>query len=476
MRPSSKVLVVGGGPAGATAATFLARNGVDVVLLERDSFPRYHVGESLSLSVVRMMDLLGVSEKLNEFGFRHKSGSYYEWGSEKWDLPFTDVPGGKHSWQVTRADFDKILLDHAREEGVEVYESHRVTEIRFDGDRAVAARWQNADGDSDELEFGYVIDASGRAGLLARNYFKNRRMHEVFRNIGVWSYWKGAHDIEEGPDGAVSVCSVPEGWIWVIPLHNGIASIGLVTDKKRFYEMRKTPDDVQAIYERAVHSHPLVARTIADATQTSKVHTETDYSYVADRFTGSGYLMAGDAACFLDPLLSTGVHLATFSGMLAAATVTSMVDGSVEENRGLRFYETAYRYSYERLLVLVSTFYESYRGKDDYFYRGQALTRGEQRRLHIHEAFLSIIAGVEDLADASTVDAYKTIEKALHGGVAPGTIPPTQVHSQSREWTILADSPANTIEGMYITMEPSVRLHDTRTARDATGRPAEERK
>ncbi|MBG0560215.1 NAD(P)/FAD-dependent oxidoreductase [Actinoplanes aureus] len=461
MRRSSTVLVVGGGPSGSTAATFLARNNVDVTILERDFFPRYHVGESLSLSVVRMMDLLGVSEKLNEFGFRHKAGSYYEWGDEKWDLPFTDVPGGKHSWQVTRADFDKILLDHAREEGVEVHEGHRVTEVRFDGDRAVAAQWKNADGETGEIEFDYLIDASGRAGLLAQKYFKNRRMHDVFRNIGVWSYWKGAHDIPEGPDGAVSVCSVPEGWIWIIPLHNGITSIGLVTDKKSFYERRKSPADVEAIYNQAVHSHPLVERTIAGAKRVSKMHTETDYSYVADSFTGPGYLISGDSACFLDPLLSTGVHLATFSGMLAAATVTSIVQGDVSEKRGLKFYETAYRYSYERLLVLVSVFYDSYRGKDDYFYRGQSLTRGEQRRLHIHEAFLSIIAGVEDLADATTADAYQAIEQALHGGEQPGAVPPTRVHSQSREWTLLADSVANTIEGMYMTMEPSVRLHDT---------------
>jgi flavin-dependent dehydrogenase len=462
MRSGSKVLVVGGGPAGATAATFLARNGVDVTLLERDEFPRYHVGESLSLSVVRMMDLLGVSEKLNKYGFRHKAGSYYEWGQEKWDLPFTDVPGGKHSWQVTRADFDKILLDHAREAGVDAYEGYRVCDIRFSGERAVAARWQDDGGTEGEMEFDHLIDASGRAGLLARNYFKNRRMHEVFRNIGVWAYWKGAHDIKEGPDGAVSVCSIPEGWIWVIPLHNGITSIGLVTDKQRFFEKRKSPDDVQAIYHQAVHSHPLVDRTIADAEQVSKVRTETDYSYVADRFSGPGYLMAGDSACFLDPLLSTGVHLATFSGMLAAASVTSMVQGDVAEDRATAFYDTAYRYSYERLLVVVSVFYDSYRGKDDYFYRGQSLTRAEQHRLHIHEAFLSIIAGVEDLADASTMDAYKAIEARLHSNAQPGTIPPTRVHSQSREWTIMPSSPASAIEGMYLEMEPSLRLRDTR--------------
>jgi flavin-dependent dehydrogenase len=461
MRSSSKVLVVGGGPAGATAGTFLARNGVDVTLLERDVFPRYHVGESLSLSVVRMMDMLGMSDKLNEFGFRHKGGSYYEWGTEKWDLPFTDVPGGKHSWQVTRADFDKILLDHAREEGVEAHEGYRVCDIRFSGDRAAAARWQDGNGREGELEFDYLIDASGRAGLLARNHFKNRRMHEVFRNIGVWAYWKDAREIQAGPDGAVSVCSIPEGWIWVIPLHNGITSIGLVTAKKRFFEKRQSPDDVQAIYDKAVHSHPLVAWTIADAEQVSRVRTETDYSYVADQFAGPGYLMAGDSACFLDPLLSTGVHLATFSGMLAAACVTAMAQGEVAEERALTFYDTAYRYSYERLLVVVSVFYESYRGKEDYFYRGQALTRSEVQRLHIHEAFLSIIAGEEDLADATTLDAYKAIEKRLHSDTAPGTVPPTRVHSQSREWAVLANSPATAIQGMYVQMEPSPRLVDS---------------
>jgi flavin-dependent dehydrogenase len=468
MRSNSKVLVVGGGPAGSTAATFLARNGVEVTLFERDTFPRYHVGESLSLSVVRMMDLLNVSEKLDKFGFRHKDGSYYEWGAEKWDLPFTDVPGGKHSWQVTRADFDKILLDHAREEGVQAFEGHRVCDIQFAGDRALAARWENSDGRSGELEFDYLIDASGRTGLLARKHFANRRMHDVFRNIGVWSYWKNAADIHEGPDGAVTVCSIPEGWIWVIPLHNGVTSVGLVTDKKRFNEQRSTAD-VEDLYDRAVHAHPLVARTIADAERVSRVRTETDYSYVAERFSGPGYLMSGDAACFLDPLLSTGVHLATFSAMLAAASVTSMVSGEVAEDRALDFYDLAYRYSYERLLVLVSVFYDSFRGKDDYFYRGQSLTRAEQHRLHIHEAFLSIIAGVEDLADASTANAYQTIEHALHGQV-PGATPPTRVHSQSREWSVMPSSPTNNIQGMFVAMEPSLRLCDTHNAPTRQGK------
>ncbi|WP_413796877.1 hypothetical protein [Streptomyces iranensis] len=110
------------------------------------------------------------------------------------------------------------------------------------------------------------------------------------------------------------------------------------------------------------------------------------------------------------------MHLATFSAMLAAASVSSMVDGTVAEERALNFYDVAYRYSYERLLVLVSVFYDSYRGKDDYFYRGQAMTRAEQQRLHIHEAFLSIIAGVEDLSDATTVDAYQSSRRACTAG------------------------------------------------------------
>lgn len=457
MRSSSQVLVIGGGPAGSTAAALLARNGVEVTLLERERFPRYHIGESLSLSVVRMMDLLGVSEKLNAFGFRHKSGSYYEWGAEKWDLPFKDVPGGKHSWQVTRADFDKILLDHAREEGAEAHEGHRISEVRFDGDRAVAAQWEDDSGRSGDIQFDHVIDASGRSGVLARNQFKNRRMHEVFRNVGVWAYWEGAHDVVEGPDGAVTVCSIPEGWIWIIPLHNGKTSIGIVTDKDSFRANCRSNAAMQEFYARCLQSHSLSAKTIVGAEQVSKVRNETDYSYVADRFCGPGYLIAGDAACFLDPLLSTGVHLATFSAMLAAASVTSIVAGEVPEKRALDFYEVAYRFSYERLLVLVSVFYDSYRGKEDYFYRGQSLTRSEQHRLHMHEAFLSIIAGVEDLADAGTADAYKTIERCLQGD-APGKIPPTRVHSQSHEWSMLPNSSATAIEGLYVELEPRVRL------------------
>ncbi|WP_320065201.1 NAD(P)/FAD-dependent oxidoreductase [Micromonospora sp. RTGN7] len=458
MRESTQILVIGGGPAGATTAGLLAKAGFQVTLVERDQFPRYHIGESILPSCRPIFELLGVWDKVRAHGFQPKGGAFFHWGEEEWQVSFSEQGSDNtNAWQVIRSEFDKILLDHARELGVEVHEGVSVREIEFDGEQAVAARWFETKKPevAGRIEFGHVIDASGRGGVLATRHLQTRRFHEVFRNVAAWSYWKGAKPLGKGPEGAIAVCSVPNGWFWAIPLHDGTLSVGLVTGRDLFNDSRQRLGGIQAVYDEALAECPTVLAMLDGAEQVTEMKVEQDYSYVAESFAGPGYLLAGDAACFLDPLLSTGVHLATYSGMLAAASVSSVLRGEVGEKDAWGFYETVYRHAYERLLVLVSVFYDSYRGKDYHFYNAQRLTADERDRLNVQAAFDRIITGVADLNDAES--AYQLVQQHLQGADS-GDPNPLNNLNRVHEMKQSPLDPTNAVGGLYLTMQPTLGL------------------
>lgn len=461
MRESTQILIIGGGPAGSTAAGLLAREGFQVTLLERDRFPRYHIGESILPSCRPIFEMLGVWDKVVAHGFRSKGGAYFQWGPEEWEVRFSDQGSDNvNAWQVVRSEFDQILLDHARELGVEVIEGVGVREIEFDGERAVAASWQDAKDPSrrGRIAFGHVIDCSGRGGVMATRYLKNRRFHDVFRNVATWAYWKDAKPLGKGPDGAIAVCSTPSGWFWAIPLHDGTTSVGLVTGRDLFNEGRNRLGDIQAVYDEALAQCPTVLEMLDGAEQVTGMKTEQDYSYVAERFTGPGYLLSGDAACFLDPLLSTGVHLATYSAMLGAASLASVLRGEVAEEDAGRFYETVYRHAYERLLILVSVFYESYRGKEYHFYNAQRLTSGERDNLHLQAAFDRIITGIADMDDAE--NAYRLVQDHLRGAES-GDPNPLNNLNRVHEMKQSPFAPENAVDGLYLVTRPRLGLSRT---------------
>lgn len=410
----TQALVIGGGPAGSTTATLLARSGVDVTLLEAARFPRYHIGESLLPSILSIVDLLGMREKMESYGYTRKQGAFLEWGQESWPLNFGELAGDRtYAFQVIRSEFDQMMLEHAGEQGAQVFEGVEVRSLHFEGDRPVRASYlvkgeNGGAGELGEISFDFLIDASGRNGVLANHYLKNRRYHDVFKNIAIWGYWKDYDKLGTGRAGDIAVGSIPNGWLWGIPLHDGTMSVGVVMHKDAL--AAKKGMSQEDIYCEAIKASPLLDRILENATLVSGLKTETDYSYTAEQFSGPGYFLCGDAACFLDPLLSSGVHLATFSGMLSAASIASILRDEVSEAEAYNFFEKSYRQAYLRFLVFLSAFYDINRGRDAYFWEAQRLTPADVDASNLKAAFLNLVTGLKDISDAQTDTHHFVLE------------------------------------------------------------------
>jgi len=313
------VAIIGGGPAGSTAATLLARQGRKVVVIEREKFPRFHVGESLLPYSMSAFDRLGVREKLEKWAQPKFGGEIATaCGTRSLKFYFKDGFRLKHhsAYQVTRADFDKMLLDNAGESGAEVIEETSVAKLEFRADD-VSLNLESKDGATREIRAKYLIDCSGRDSVTG-THFKLKRNYEHLRKFSVFAHFDNMPR-EEGIDGTLTrLIRGADHWFWIIPLTPTRTSVGLVMDSAKFRQLKKTPEEVLSSY---LEEQPVMRERMGTATRATQVYSVGDYSYRNAGFSGDRWLMAGDAAGFIDPIWSTGVFLAILSGEQTADAV-----------------------------------------------------------------------------------------------------------------------------------------------------------
>ncbi len=390
-------IVIGGGPAGSTTAGLLAKRGARVLVLERERFPREHVGESLLPASLPILEELGIRQPVEDAGFLKKYGATMVWGSspEPWSWYFQETNRTyPHAYQVVRAQFDEILLRHAATLGADVREEHRVVEVlRTDagwGDRVTGVVFEDDDGSRGEATAHVVVDASGQQALVA-NALGLRRWDDFFRNLAVHGYYRDAERLPSPDENNILVEAHADGWCWTIPLHDGRASVGVVVDSERARE-RIEGGDLQAFLAEHVASAPRTASLLANARLEGEPRAIRDWSYVATSLIGDGYVLAGDAACFVDPLFSSGVHLAMNAGVLAAAYVSTLMEDEqlAEESRPV--YERLYLQQYDHFRELAKLFYSSNRTADSYFWEARRLDP-ESADLPARAAFVNAVAG-----------------------------------------------------------------------------------
>jgi flavin-dependent dehydrogenase len=373
----TRVLVIGGGPAGAMSSTLLAREGVDVTVCEREKFPRYHIGESMLPGVVPLLKFVEVFDQIDARMIK----KYGAWFKMKADLPpgvirWADLSDNAYTWNVNRAQFDEILLRHAESVGARVFEETRITHLERSGEGFAAATWERNDGTSGRIEFGYLIDASGLNGLIATHYHKDRVFQENFANVAIGGYWDGWKEYDD-PRG-IKIGGAPfaesfndgTGWLWSIPIPPGKLSVGVIMHVDRFKQVRENYPSIEALYLAEIARSTETKAEIANATQVDGVRVWRDYSYASDRFSGPNYRLVGDAAAFIDPLFSQGLHMALLGGLSAAATLCSTMRGEWDEATMSQYHDAFVRRAYTQFLVVLSGWYRQIRNQDRVALRG----------------------------------------------------------------------------------------------------------
>ncbi|MBV9689285.1 MAG: tryptophan 7-halogenase [Ktedonobacteraceae bacterium] len=399
-------VVIGGGPGGSTFSTMISRWGRRVLVLEKETFPRYHIGESLLPANWRVFDAMGIGDQIRDADFVHKAGGTFIWGQnrEPWTVYFGEVNDLPAARQVKREEFDKMLLEHAAKNGAEVLQGCTVQEVLFAGNRAVGVRYIDQDGNEQVAQSRWVVDASGQGKVIARR-FGLVEYHPGFRNAAVWSYWENGKRQAGKDAGNILYVSHEHGWFWYIPLDNkkNLISVGTIIRPSARHLLKKKKLD--EFYHAMLTATDVVPEMLANAKQISPVRAITDYSYCCSQLAGPGWILVGDSACFVDPILSSGVQLATYHGMFAALTLNTILQQPEWEAEALAYYEQQYKQQYNNFVQLCLNMYDTTKkSKEDYFLSahrmvqpkvmGEPSANGWGENVDGRLAFIGLISGL----------------------------------------------------------------------------------
>jgi flavin-dependent dehydrogenase len=377
--------VIGGGPGGSSAATALVRRGRRVLLLERDKFPRFHIGESQLPWNNEVLRELGAFEAITGGGFMPKWGASFrrpDGVTEQYaDFAHAVETPTPLSYQVDRERFDDILLRHAARSGVEVRERHRFLDAAFDAD-GVTVRYADADGAERSARVAAVVDASGRAGVIV-NRFGRHEYDPMLQNVAIHAQVVGVPRAEGRRAGDIRMFTRPDmGWLWLIPLTDTVMSIGAVIPKAT--HRREAKASAEASLDHYFAATPQAAALLERAKRTSPARVDVDYSYLATRMAGERWIAVGDSAAFLDPIFSTGVLLAMQGGIEAAEAIDAGLSNGDLSARAFARYERVVRKRYHHFRRFAVGFYDP-AFREVWF--------AEKKRFGLYPAIVSILAG-----------------------------------------------------------------------------------
>ena len=413
LKTNYDAIVVGGGPAGSTTGALLAEKGHDVLIVEKEKFPRYHVGESLMPFCYFPLERLGLIDKLMDSGNPRKYCVQFVRQDGFLSQPFYFFQHFDHpsstTWQVWRSEFDKMILDKARSNGATVWEETKAKALLKEDERVKGIRVESSEFGSQELFAPIVVDASGRdcfASIKEKWMVRDPKL----KKIALWTYFKGAKRDPGLDQGATTVAYLPnKGWFWYIPLSGDMVSVGIVAEKDYLFD--GSTKDHDEIFQREIGNNEWIKDHLSGAEQTGEYRITGEYSYRNRYCSTDGLVLAGDALGFLDPVFSSGVFLALKSGVMLADEIASVMDsGNPITSTSFDRYGKRMQSSIEIMRKIVYAFY------DDEFSFGSLVKRGEHLRASLTDC---LIGNVDDQDFKELFDAMSDLadlpEPVEHG-------------------------------------------------------------
>jgi flavin-dependent dehydrogenase len=364
---SPEVIVLGGGPGGAVVAARLAQKGRRVTVFERDRFPRFHLGESLLPQSMGVLEAIGVLDAVDA-SFIRKHGAHFHDSATgrtaRFDFADAFQPEYRNAYQVPRDAFDEMLLRRAEQLGAVVCEGFRATRVRFEEERAVGVFVEGPDGVEHQVDAPVIVDATGRDALFAHARRSTTRIHSL-DTTALFSHWEGAwRDVGEragdiqivvfGWDPTLEV--QPSGWFWFIPFKDGRTSVGAVVQGS--WMRSHKGEGVAELYAHAIAQSPVATRFLKDAVQLWPAKATADFSFKVGDLSGNGWLAVGDSGGFIDPLFSTGAHLAMHGGFLAAEAIDQALRRGDTSRKSFAAWEEHVRRGSDTFLMMVEAFYQ----------------------------------------------------------------------------------------------------------------------